>query len=374
MKKLVLLIIISGAFFSIAEAQQYQAAPQTCRELKSKEWNYAKTSHGYIRFGPQNPSFAHIYTNAPRFIFNKDVYSYYGGFSSYRRNNLSFKINGKTKMTIKSYNGNVGIGTANPTEKLEVVGNALVQSDLKVYQNFEVDGQVKLSNVATSNDTSNLLLSIGPNGILSAIPFSAFPALLVEPKIPQPCTPNAEGNYFEAEWYNNGESPNPVIYTDYHCPVKVGIATSNPQADFHVNGDAKVGLGLEVGNANDSNSKLEVRSDAVFDKSIAIGTDIQNGFDLAVCGNIRAADVKVNAISDWCDYVFEEDYDLRSLKDVENYILEHKHLPEIPSAVEVETEGIAVSEMLLLMMKKIEELTLYTIEQDKRIQELENTK
>lgn len=146
MKKLVLLIIISGAFFSITEAQQYQAAPQTCRELKSKEWNYTKTSHGYIRFGPQNPSFAHIYTNAPRFIFNKDVYSYYGGFSSYRRYNLSFKINGKTKMTIKSYNGNVGIGTTNPYAQLEVNGNAKIRTDLNVLGNSTVHKKLNVNN------------------------------------------------------------------------------------------------------------------------------------------------------------------------------------------------------------------------------------
>jgi len=355
------LLLLSSLFFSVANVQ-------------AQYFNTFETNSGSISLGPANTSYAHIYTDRPKFIFNEDIYSYKGGFSSYSIYNLHLKTNGTTRLTIDNNTGFVGIGTPNPSEKLEVVGNAIIQNDLKVYQNFELNGQFKLSNVATSNDTSNLLLSIGPNGILSAIPFSAFPVILVEPKTPQPCTPNAEGNYYEAEWYNNGESPNPVIYTDYHCPVKVGIATSNPQADLHVNGDAKVGLGLEVGNANNSNSKLEVRSDAIFDKSVAIGTEVQDGYDLAVCGKIRAADVKVHAISDWCDYVFEEDYNLRTLAEVDDYIQKNKHLPEVPSAIEVETEGIAVSEMLLLMMKKIEELTLYTIEQDKRIKELENTK
>ena len=64
---------------------------------------------------------------------------------------------------------------------------------------------------------------------------------------------------------------------------------------------------------------------------------------------------------------------LKSLSEVEAFIEQNKHLPEIPSAVEVETEGIQVSEMLQLMMKKIEELTLYTIEQEKRIKELEKS-
>ena len=355
------ILLITGSLFSFGT-------------VHAQFFNTFETNSGSISLGPANPGFAHIYTDRPKFIFNEDVYSYKGGFSSYSIYDLFLKTNGTTRLTIDKDNGFVGIGTLNPTEKLEVVGNAVIQNDLKVYQNFEVNGQFKLSNVATSNDTSNLILSIGADGILSVIPFSFIHAILEEPKIPKPCTPNVEGNYYEAEWYNNGESPNPVIYTDYYCPVKVGIATSNPQAKFHVNGDAKVGLGLEVGDANIADSKLEVRNDAIFDKRVAIGTDPQNGYDLAVCGNIRAADVKVHAISDWCDYVFEDDYDLKSLQEVESFIELHKHLPEIPSAVEVETEGINVSEMLQLMMKKIEELTLYTIEQDKRIQELENSK
>ena len=60
-----------------------------------------------------------------------------------------------------------------------------------------------------------------------------------------------------------------------------------------------------------------------------------------------------------------------SLTDVEEFITENKHLPEIPSAIEVEENGIEVSVMMEKMMKKIEELTLYTIEQEKRINELE---
>jgi len=130
-------------------------------------------------------------------------------------------------------------------------------------------------------------------------------------------------------------------------------------------------MGLEVGDASFEDSKLTVRSDAIFDKSVAIGTEVQDGYDLAVCTKIRATEVKVNVASEWCDYVFEEDYNLRTLAEVDAFIKENKHLPEIPSAEVVDKEGIAVSEMLILMMKKIEELTLYTIEQEKRIKELE---
>jgi hypothetical protein len=78
--------------------------------------------------------------------------------------------------------------------------------------------------------------------------------------------------------------------------------------------------------------------------------------------------VKNNLI--WCDYVFEKDYKLLSLYEVERYIKQNKHLPEIPSAREVEENGVNMSEMVTLQMKKIEELTLYTISLQKQLDEM----
>lgn len=113
---------------------------------------------------------------------------------------------------------------------------------------------------------------------------------------------------------------------------------------------------------------------ATFYAGVGIGTAPDPAYSLSVCGPIRTTEVKVEAASAWCDYVFEEDYGLASLEEVERFIVQYHHLPEIPSAKEVEAEGINVSQMMTLMMKKIEELTLYTIEQEKRIQELEANK
>jgi hypothetical protein len=282
-----------------------------------------------------------------------------------------------------SSNGFVGIGTKNPEARLDingnvkintdlnVLGNSTVQQNMSVNQGLEVKGGLSLHNLDTSTTpNSSPLLSISENGMVSKFTMAQIQTNMY--KEPKPCIPDSEGNYPKATWSNNGDNPNPVLYTAVNCPSKVGIGTANPHAKLHVNGNAKIRLGLEVGDANIDDSKLNVRGDAIFDKNVAIGTDIQKGFDLAVCGKIRATEIKVNAASEWCDYVFEEDYDLRDLSEVDAFIKENKHLPEIPSGVEVETEGIAVSEMMLLMMKKIEELTLYTIEQEKRIEELEN--
>ncbi|RXG11374.1 hypothetical protein DSM03_11711 [Leeuwenhoekiella aestuarii] len=93
---------------------------------------------------------------------------------------------------------------------------------------------------------------------------------------------------------------------------------------------------------------------------------------LDVNGNLRTKEVKVE-IFNGPDYVFESDYKLRELIEVEQYLKKYKHLPEVPSAKEMENDGIEVGKMNMLLLKKIEELTLYQIELLKRIEKLENT-
>ncbi len=70
------------------------------------------------------------------------------------------------------------------------------------------------------------------------------------------------------------------------------------------------------------------------------------------------------------DYVFAANYKLLSVKELENFVKQNQHLPEVPSAKEVEQKGINVGEWNITMLKKIEELTLYVIEQNKQIEEL----
>lgn len=90
---------------------------------------------------------------------------------------------------------------------------------------------------------------------------------------------------------------------------------------------------------------------------------------LEVNGQIHAKSIKVD-IKEWADTVFEEDYDLVRLREIETYIQEHGHLPEVPSAVEVEENGIELGAMNALLLKKIEELTLHLIEKEKQIDQL----
>jgi len=105
--------------------------------------------------------------------------------------------------------------------------------------------------------------------------------------------------------------------------------------------------------------------------NIGIGTvNTNNNYKLSVNGSIRAKEVEI--LTGWADYVFGDEYKLRPLAEVENFIAKNKHLPEIPSQKEVEENGLKVGEVQKLMMAKIEELTLYIIAQEKRIIQLEN--
>ena len=92
---------------------------------------------------------------------------------------------------------------------------------------------------------------------------------------------------------------------------------------------------------------------------------------MSVDGKIMAEELRVQNSIAWPDYVFADGYQLKSLQEVEDHIKENQHLPGIPSAEEVKADGQHLGEMQIKMMEKIEELTLYIIEQNKRIEKLE---
>ncbi|MCE9539871.1 MAG: hypothetical protein K8R85_11730, partial [Bacteroidetes bacterium] len=105
--------------------------------------------------------------------------------------------------------------------------------------------------------------------------------------------------------------------------------------------------------------------------NVGIGTDLAsntNNYKLAVNGGIRAKSLKVEP--NWADYVFEKNYSLSTIEELEHYIKKYGHLPEIPTAEEIKSNGADVGELLKLQMQKIEELTLYVIQLQKEINEI----
>jgi hypothetical protein len=103
--------------------------------------------------------------------------------------------------------------------------------------------------------------------------------------------------------------------------------------------------------------------------NIGIGA-ISGDHKLAVAGGIISEEVIIKLQSNWPDYVFTEEYDLPSLDDVESHIENHGHLKGIPAADEIEEGGINIADVQIKLLEKIEELTLYVIDQDKKINRL----
>ena len=102
--------------------------------------------------------------------------------------------------------------------------------------------------------------------------------------------------------------------------------------------------------------------------NVGIGTSTPTS-KLTVAGTIHSQKVKVT-INAGADFVFEDDYDLKKLDDLQKFIQQHKHLPDFPSAKEMESKGIELGEMNIKLLQKIEELTLYILEQNKKVEKL----
>ena len=121
------------------------------------------------------------------------------------------------------------------------------------------------------------------------------------------------------------------------------------------------------GSSSESNGKIYIGSNATY-------PNVTGNYKLYVEGGILTEKVKVamRSTANWADYVFEKNYDLMPLKKVEEYINKNKHLPGIVSAEELSKKGLDLAEMQAKQMEKIEELTLYIIEQNKKLEKQNN--
>ncbi|SEC31442.1 hypothetical protein SAMN04489761_2653 [Tenacibaculum sp. MAR_2009_124] len=164
----------------------------------------------------------------------------------------------------------------------------------------------------------------------------------------------------------------------------IGIGITEPKSKLDVNGSivVKNGHNLSWGNkygegiptiAGNTTSGLHFYPNgSTLGATMQILKDGKTKFmnNIAVLGKIESREVKVSN-TPTADFVFEEDYSLPSLKSVDKYIKEKKHLPEIASAKKMKRDGVNIGNFQIQLLQKIEELTLYTIEQEKKIKALE---
>lgn len=164
------------------------------------------------------------------------------------------------------------------------------------------------------------------------------------------------------------------------------LKTSDNNKYAYINLGAGSGYGFQLGKADNTGSVTGANDFYIYDHlnnvsrlviddltgNVGIGTIDPGTAKLAVAGLIASTEVKVEiSPGHGPDYVFSKGYELRSLSATKEFIKKNNHLPEVPPAVKMEKDGIEVGEMNMILLKKIEELTLYQIELLERIEKLE---
>lgn len=253
--------------------------------------------------------------------------------------------------------GNVGIGTLTPGYDLEVVGSINATEFLLNGTTLESSPWNILGNNAFYNTgnvgigTNNPNFNLDVAGSLNATSIFLNGSALEGPV-----------------WSLNGND-------SFYNTGNVGIGTNTPNFTLDVNGSLNATSIFLNGTAVQSSQWTTTGNDVSYSSgNVGIGiATVPAGYSLAVVGSIITEGVTVKLQSDgWPDFVFRKDYLLPSLQDVENYIQRNGHLPNIPSASEIGKNGIHLGEMDAQLLQKIEELTLYTIEQQKEIDSLKN--
>ena len=267
--------------------------------------------------------------------------------------------NGNNNTTdVISREGNVGIGTSTPAAKLEVnmfnpngtpqSGLLLKTNSFFTWPNAESSYFIKAEELGNTNATF-VLNGKGYLGMGNATPI--YPLTLETTEtVMASFKHNGVGNSSVRIGNNNG-----------YMNLGVGATTVHPYIWSSTNG-------FIIGNDGDPT----VFVNGMGNGSVGIGTVSTGSFKLAVEGKIGAREVQVTLSNPFPDYVFDSKYKLRSLSSLENYINENKHLPNIPSAAEVEKNGgVELGKLNTKLLEKVEELTLYIIEINKKVEKLE---
>lgn len=256
-----------------------------------------------------------VYTNQPNGTVGLQVY------------NRSTSAYNKMELDASQFalmNGNVGIGITNPLAMLHISDAG---SSSNAYAQFNGDLIIQGNPGNRTSTTGASLEFVTPANTDGSNPWGQGRIITVAGNT---YSGNATGKMIlgTRRWFDKG----------------TGIGTSwNYGDDIVITGDGSVGVGT---------------------------TTTPAGYKFAVAGNVIAESMTVKLQANWPDYTFKKDYKLMPLSELKTYVDKNQHLPEVPSAAEVAKDGQNLGEMNKLLLKKVEELTLYLIEKDKQIKEI----
>ena len=319
---------------------------------------------------------------------------------------MTFTLSSQTVYTL---DGKLGLGTV-PEKQLDVDGDAKLRGDVYILGDNSIQGSAVIGQSLflpnTPEGSTGDLLFLNASGKVERGSRGAFMQEFYKPTfdcsgVTDPIWRNKEG----------------VLYTGYPCPenMRVGINTGFPQHSMDLFGDARITKNLYIGGGNMDNSyKLHLSSGnsggiriegntnpetvrnalaysdngtlryqlystgtietkltedawgALYIKNY-LGDDI---FRVNKQGGVTCSKVTVHMVP-FPDYVFEKDYKLMPLRELEQYIQRNKHLPNMPSSTDVAKNGADLGEINRVLVEKVEELTLYILDLEQRMNTLE---
>jgi hypothetical protein len=231
--------------------------------------------------------------------------------------------------------GKVGIGTTNPSSSLDVKlpANVLDYSIAASFKSNDEHGNIVIV-PKLCDGGYNWLSTEGDMGIFWNDRLA-------------PNSKNLNAGFVIAPWENN------LAGIRIMSNGNVGIGVANPNAKLQVNGNTYIQGKLGIGICLSANNNPK-------------------NYTFAVNGIMGAKDVYIEVDeTPWPDYVLESQHQLLSLSELETYIKLNKHLPDIPTAQEIKENGLSLAEINAQLLQKIEELTLYIIELNKKIEKYE---
>lgn len=277
--------------------------------------------------------------------------------------------------------GNVGIGNNSPTTLLHVQKN-MIEPTITI-QNLGGTGgatYTMMDNASGANwkfkatnsggfkirDHANSLdvIVIEPNSATNAMYINQSGYIGVGTNAPLDKLTVTSGDFRINDYYpfiflNNTESGG-------NAGITFRLNQSYRAWLYYDDGESLLRLNAEQG--------LGSRNDLVIlnSGSVCLGTTIEaTGYRLNVNGKVICTEVRVEALANWPDYVFGDNYHLMTLDELEHSIKSNGHLPGLPSASQVQSSGFELGDMQRILLEKVEELTLYTIEQNKQISDLQ---